>query len=409
MKVHIIGNINPLNNGWRILLISVTSFLSKKIPNIEFTKESIFPQIDEKINPMCKCTMTMKSSITLLISTFVRALLWRFFKLLKLEVTAIFNESLRQYYEADVIIDLSGDGLCPPQSKSRWYSFAKILFKLANLTSILIAIILDKKVVLYSISIGNLGILTPLAKIVLDNVKIIVVRDYESLEYLRKIKVTKPIMYFAPDAAFSMQLNKKTFEDKDEPIIGFNLSTEAIWHFHNIKFEHFAKITGSIIDYLSKNLGAKIVLIPFSLGGPFKHDDDRIILSEVLKYTTGNNVSLLKGDDLSSIISAISKCDMLVTMRMHPAIVSLLYGIPTLIISHSPKFHGLVRLIGFNDLLYTSLQIDYESLKNKILHLWENRHVIRTSIEDKVNFLASSSIDGLERMASMLCEISKQH
>lgn len=407
MRVHIIGNINPLNNGWRILLISVISFLSKKITDIEFTKESLFPEIDEKLNPMCKCTVTMKSSITLLISTFMRALFWRFFKLLNLNATAILNKALRQYYEADVIIDLSGDGLCPPQSKSHWYSFAKILFKLANLTSILTAIILNKKVILYSISVGNLGILTPLAKIVLNNVKMITVRDYESLEYLKKIKVTKPIIYFAPDAAFSIQLNERKLENKDAPTIGFNLSTEAIQHFHNVKIEHFAKNMGSIIDHISKKLGAKIILIPFSLGGPFKHDDDRIILSEVLKYTAGKNVSMLKEDDLSLIIGAISKCDMLVTMRMHPAIISLLYRIPTLIISHSPKFYGLVRLIGLNDLLYTSLKIDYESLKNKILHLWENRDIIRTFMEDRVNFLVTLSIDGLEKMVLVLREISE--
>ncbi|MCX8170692.1 MAG: polysaccharide pyruvyl transferase family protein [Candidatus Bathyarchaeota archaeon] len=410
MKVHIIGNINPLNNGWRILSMSVINFLSNRIPGIEFTKESLFPQIDEKLNPTCKCIKTMKFSVALLISTFIRALFWRLLKPLNLNAVALFNEPLRCYYEADVIIDLSGDGLCPPQSRGYWYSTAKVLFKLANLISIFIAIILDKKVILYSASIGNLRILNPLARAILNNVDMIVVRDYESSEYLRRIKVTKPAIYFAPDAAFSAQLTRKTLNDKNDrntPVIGFNLSTEAVQHFHGVKPQHFAKAVGSIIEDISKSLNAAIILIPFSLGGPFKHDDDRIILYEVFKYAAGGNISILKDDDLSSIIDAISKCDILVTMRMHSAIVSLLHGVPPLIISHSPKFQGLIKLIGIEDLLYAFPQAGLGQLKEKILNVWWNRHVLRAQIERRASELTTASLNGLERMALMLSEIAR--
>ncbi|MEM1543795.1 MAG: polysaccharide pyruvyl transferase family protein [Candidatus Bathyarchaeia archaeon] len=409
VRAHIIGNLNPLNSGWRILLISVTTFLSRKFPNIEFTKESLFPQIDEKLNPMCKCTKSMKSSIILLISTFVRAIFWRLFRLLGLDATALFNEPLRQYYDADVIIDLSGDGLCLPKSKSHWYSLAKIFFKLANLISILIAILLNKKVILYSASVGGLGVLVPLAKLVLNKVDLIVVRDYESLEYLNRIKVTKPTVYFAPDAAFSMRLNKigKRSANGSAPVIGFNLSTEAVWHFHKIEFQYFARLIGSLVNYISENLGATAILIPSSLGGPFRHDDDRIILNEVLKYVGGKNISVIGTSDLSLIIDAISKCDVLVTMRMHPAIISLLCGTPPLMISHSPKFHGLMKLIGLENLLYVSTKIDYESLKKQFLYIWENRNLIRAHIEGRIGSLIELSLNGLERLASAIHEITK--
>lgn len=409
MRVHIIGNLNPLNSGWRILFISVTEFLSKKFPNIEFTKESLFPQIDEKLNPTCKCVKSMKSSITLLISAFVRAFFWRLFRSLGLNATALLNEPLRQYYDADVIMDLSGDGLCLPKSKSYWYSLAKIFFKLANLMSILTAIFLDKKVILYSASIGGLGILAPLAKLVLNKVKLIAVRDYESLEYLNRIKVTKPTIYFAPDAAFSMQLDKsrKRSANGNAPVIGFNLSTEAIWHFHKIESQYFARLIGTLVNYISENLGATVILIPSSLGGPFRHDDDRIILNEVLKYAAGKNIFAIGTADLSLIIDAISKCDILVTMRMHPAIISLLCGTPPLMISHSPKFYGLMKLIGLENLLYVSPKIDYESLKKQLLYIWENRNLIRTCIKDRVGSLTELSLNGLEKLASAIYEITK--
>lgn len=407
MKVHIIGNVNPLNNGWRILFISITNFLSSRFPDIEFTKESLLPQVDEKLNPTCRCVKSMKSSVTLLVSTLIRALLWRLLKSLNLNVVALFNEPLKYYYEADVIIDLSGDGLCPPQSKGYWYSMAKVLFKLANLTSILIALILGKRVILYSASIGNLGIIAPLASLILNNVDLIAVRDHESVEYLRRIKVTKPDIYFAPDAAFSMQLVKRTPKENDAPVIGFNLSTEAVQHFHHINLQYFARLIGSIIDNISKSLNAAIILIPFSLGGPFKHDDDRIILNEVFKYAAGENVSILKDEDLFSILNAISRCDILVTMRMHPAIVSLLCGVPPLIVSHSPKFQGLVRLIGIEDLVCIFPQNDPGSLKEKILHVWRKRDVLRAQIEKKAGDLAVASINGLEKMALTLREIAR--
>lgn len=407
MRVHIIGNINPLNNGSLVLFLSVTRFLSNLFPGIELTKESLLPHIDGRLNHTCKCTKSMKSSITLLCSTLIRAILWRIFWELGINVTAIFNEPLKQYYEADVIMDLSGDGLCPPQSRGYWYSLSKVLFKLANLISIAIALILKKKVFLYSISIGNLSLLAPLAKVILNNVALIAAREYASLEYLRKIGVAKPVIYFAPDAAFSIKLPKKAFKNRDAPVFGFILSTEAVQHLHGFKIQHFVRIMCSLIDYLSENLGAEILLIPFSLGGPFRHDDDRILLGELLKNIVRKNVSMICGNSLSSIIDAISECDILVTMRMHPVIISLLYGIPTLVLSHSPKFHGLIKLIGLKDLLCDLTQINYESLKEKFLYVWENRCEIRSNIERKIDFLTSLSLKGLEKMALMLREVIK--
>jgi len=413
VKVHIIGNINPLNNGWRLLFISVTRFLSAKFPNIEFTKESLLPQIDEKLNPTCRCVKSMKSSVTLLVSTLIRALFWRLLKPLKINAAALFNEPLRYYYEADVIIDLSGDGLCPPQSKGFWYSVAKVLFKLANLASILIAIVLGKRVIIYSASIGNLGILIPLASLILNNVDLIAVRDHESMEYLRRIKVTKPVIYFAPDAAFSLQIpNKnKALKNGHMPVIGFNLSTEAVQHFHRVDLQHFARLIGSIISDISESLNATVMLIPFSLGGPFKHDDDRIILNEVLKHTAGGNISIMMDKDPFSTVNAISRCNILVTMRMHPAIISLLCGVPPLVVSHSPKFQGLIKLIGIRDLLCTLPQSDLASLKEKILHVWRNKDVLCAQIEKRAGDLVAASLNGLERMALMLREIAgcRQH
>lgn len=409
MKIHITGNLNPFNNGSKLLFLGVTGFLSTKFPQVRFTKESFYPSVDEKICPVCKCVKSMKSSAIIFGSTLLRILLWKFFKILNLDLVALLNEPLRHYYEADVIIDLSGDGLCPPQSKSLWYSSAKVFFKLVNLASIAMALILNKKVILYSASIGNLGILAPLTRIILNRVKLIVVRDYDSLEYLKGLRVTEPIVYFAPDAAFSVSLPEKFSENKNETTIGFNISTEAVQHFHGFKTQQFAKLMGSLIDYISENYNATVLLIPFSTGGPFKHDDDRVFLEKVLENASGKNVRIIQSHDLFSIVNAINKCSLFVTTRMHSAIVSLLCGVPPLIIAHSSKFHGLVKLIGREDLLCYFSQVDYESLKRKFKYIWANRPLILSQIKEKTDFLRELSFEGLERMALLLPKILGSH
>ena len=53
----------------------------------------------------------MKFSIVLVTISFIRVLLWKAFRMLNMDVTALLNEPLRQYYEANVVIELSGDGL----------------------------------------------------------------------------------------------------------------------------------------------------------------------------------------------------------------------------------------------------------------------------------------------------------
>ena len=404
MKVHIIGNLNPFNIGSRLLILTLTNYLSTKIPLIQFTKESLFPSFEEKIYPMCRCRKSMKSSIILFTTSFIRVLLWKAFKMLNMDVTALLNEPLRQYYEANVIIELSGDGLCPPQSRSLWYSLTKIIFKLVNLISIASALLLNKKVVLYSASIGNLGILSPLANIILNKVELIAVRDHESLKYLKRIGVTKPIILFAPDAAFSITPIKKPPKNQHQPTVGFNISTEAVQHFHG-KPQQIAEIMSSLITYVSENYDATILLIPFSIGGPFRYDDDRIFLNELLKKADRNNVHTVRSNDSNSIMNAIAKCDVLITTRMHPAIVSLLYGIPPLVISHSFKFHGLMELIECKDLLCFSSQINSETLKSKFRYIWENKETLHSRIEEKAFLLRNLSLEGLNKMTYILHKI----
>ncbi|MEM1658467.1 MAG: polysaccharide pyruvyl transferase family protein [Candidatus Jordarchaeales archaeon] len=410
MRVHIINNFYSLNRGWALLVLGVTNFLSNKIPGIKFTIESLYPDIDRKVYQNCKCVKPVKLLLRTLLNALIRAFMWRVLKVVGFKAdTLLLWEPLKYYYEADVVIDLSGDGFCPAQSKTMWYRVRRTISTFTNLISIILALLLEKPVILYSHSIGNLGILRPFVKVVLenDNVKLIAVRDQNSENYLRKMGITGSKVRLITDAAFSIPLEIKT--QNDEPIACFCISNEAVIHFYSYSPEYFIQILRDISNYLVNTYSAKIVLIPFSRGGRWRHEDDLAFLSvafDAIRSTMGSEkISLVKGSSLHEVISTIAKCKILITSRMHPAIVALLHGVPPILIAHSPKFHGLVNFLKIDNLLCDAKHLNYDSLKAKIEYVWRNNQALRTKIREQVRVLQTLSLDGLQQLALLLSQI----
>ncbi|MBS7287769.1 MAG: polysaccharide pyruvyl transferase family protein [Candidatus Freyarchaeota archaeon] len=411
MRAHIINNFYSLNRGWALLVLSVTNFLSNKIPGIEFTIESLYPDIDRKVYRNCKCVKPVKSSFGTLFNALTRAFVWRVLKAVGFKADALLMwEPLKYFYEANVVIDLSGDGLCPAQSKTMWYRIRLTVSTFTNLMSIILALLLEKPVVLYSHSIGNLGILRPLVKMVLKNgnVKLIALRDRDSENYLREMGITGSKIRLIADAAFSITPPEINTQN-DAPTACFCISNEAVTHFYGYSTESFIQILRDISDYLVNTYSARILLVPFSRGGRYKHEDDLAILSAVLdaiRSTIGDEkVSLVEGSNLHEAMSAIAKCKFLVTSRMHPAIVALLYGVPPVLIAHSPKFHGLISFLKTEELLCDAKHLNYDSLKAKIEYVWENNQALRTKIREHTKTLQMLSLSGLQRLALLLSQI----
>lgn len=83
----------------------------------------------------------------------------------------------------------------------------------------------------------------------------------------------------------------------------------------------------------------------------------------------------------------ISKCDLFVGARMHSNIAALSSKVPTLAISYSHKFKGIMEQMGQGDYVIDVEEIGIEKLGNLVDTIWNKRDEIRKTLEVKMELI----------------------
>lgn len=331
-----------------MLVLSTLGYLKEINIDFQCTIESLYPDIDSKNYPFCRPVPPVKSSFRKLLSSILRATLWRMLKPLGVNVNKLVDvEPVKSINEADIVIDLSGDGLCPADAVSLRYKFRRTVSTLTNMASIFVSLVLGKKVVLFSQSICNLGLLKPLAKLLLKKVSLIVVRDEASYRYLLNLGVKNNVV-LSTDAAF--HLTGSGSADNGRFVLCICPSMEAARFFYRLRFTNLVEMYVQLIRSINEkynNLGLEIRLIPFSLGGKWLHEDDRLLINAVLEKLddeTKRRVHVINDIKPDNVVLKLSDCSITVASRMHAAIVSLLNYAPVIVVTHSMKFNTVLNL-----------------------------------------------------------------
>ncbi|MEM4821066.1 MAG: polysaccharide pyruvyl transferase family protein [Desulfurococcaceae archaeon] len=405
MRIHIINNFYSLNLGWALLVISTLRFLEKNFQKITCTIESLHPQLDSKVYSMCDTIEPIKSNFKTLTSSLIRAILWRIFHGVGVELDGIISvEPLNSLRKADVVIDLSGDGLCPARSVSLSYRFKRLISTFTNLLSILVAILLGKKVILFSSSICDLGLLEPIAIAILKRAVLIVVRDRHSLEYLAKLGIKHNVV-LATDVVFSLEPLVKNTEK--ELTICICPSYEASKFFYKLNLEEIKNLYVKLVKYLVKKYGVRVKFIPLSLGGRWNHEDDRVLIREIIENMDRDvlehvDVDIVWNPKPNEIVEEFSNCKLSIVSRMHSAILSLINSVPTIMITHSSKFETISDLFEECIVRIDAEKLDFENLVEKIDFLMNKSVLCKNYIDSKLLEARKLSYKGFDALMEIM-------
>lgn len=396
------GTIYAKNLGVAAITASTVDTLKKSIPNSNIVIPHFF--LDTKLHSFhSRCTVYYKSDVKIVeekcISVFLLpfhlfaftlyAILYRCFNL---KINILKNDILREYADADVIIQLSfGDafhygGL---DTGIKWF-VAYIFMVYQNLLGIL----LKKPIVFYPQTIGpfETKITRFLARFILNRVSAIVVRERISKDYLQEIDVTKPPIYFTGDMAFLLQpapyervqeiLLNENISEKNGPLIGISLrviSAESK--------DSYIRLMMQVVDYLVDKLNANVVFIPHTSNGG--RDIQNIIFNKiknkdkVTSITNEYTVEELKG--------IIGRCKLFIGAYMHANISAISTNVPTIALSYSHKYLGIMELVGQEKYVCDFRTVTFDELVSKINDAWYNREKIKNELATKVEVLKESA------------------
>lgn len=384
VKILLTGPTDRLNRGTEALVLSRITILNSVFESsvffVPYLRPSSIPEPDHEIIPYKRIGLIYPSLLSLKTPIILlSAIFWSLLSKIKdLKFILSWNEGLNILKNSDIVITTGGDVL------SEDYGIFNFLTEFCGLY---LAILLGKPVFVFAESIGpfKTKLTSAIASRILNKASLITTRDEISFNYLKKIGVKRPPVYFTADSAFVLEkkrVNNPHLEEflKKGNIIGFSINN-AISAWGGGKYEDYVNLMVNVIDNLIEKYDANILLVAHVTVGGL--NDDRIINGRVFeKVKNRDRVFNLREDyNAEELKYVISNCDLFIGARMHANIAALSSCVPAVAISYSIKTPGLMKLCGLEDYCIEFEDLSEELLMIKISEAWENREKIREHLK----------------------------
>lgn len=407
---------NSLNKGEMAMVLSTTSILKKNVPNISFTILSKRFAVDREnykkynLNVIEQHWIKKNNSNlkTLLFAgletsrTLSYGILWRLLNNFKFDLKSPYINVFRQH---DMIIELSGDCFTDGYGVIPYFYY---LFPLV------MGILLKKDVIIYAQSIGPFesNIMKHIGKIILNRCKLVTIREDITKNYLEKIGYNKFVS--TADSAFlldPMPLKKidGVILHDSKPLIGICIS-ESLSRYSKLngsktEYNTHIDVMVKVIDYLTEQLDANVLLIPHVYDTVGGHDDRAIEHTCYTKSKNKNRIKLIEEEYSPDILKEIiSHCDLFIGSRMHSTIAAVSTYVPTIAIAYSHKTHGIIgTLLEQEEYVIDVKDMEYNNIVSKIHSAWKDRKMIKKKLEIKIPVIKEKSALNGKLVKEILC------
>lgn len=272
---------------------------------------------------------------------------------------------------ADLLIS-GGGSLLQDATSIRSSYYYLFIIKLARL--------LRRKTMIYAQGVGplnNANIRKAVAH-TLNRVNLITVRDENSKILLETIGVKRNIIVTA-DPSFVVEPDIDTADKiiKDAGLGNIPLAGIALRHWPGT--EQWIEEACRYMRAACEELGIQPVLIPMQ-------EPDDLGLGESLGAAV-----LSHGGSVSAVKGLISRCEIVVGMRLHSLIFAASVGTPFVSIVYDPKVSSFAKMV--NQTNYAEIgSKDPAALKQHIKQVWEKRSALRENIKQEAALLESRAL-----------------
>jgi polysaccharide pyruvyl transferase WcaK-like protein len=396
-KILITGTRTILDAGETALLFTTLDQLNKHIKNVEIVVGLTCDDAD------------FRKTLPDYISTNLRIVKSFNAGVHPLRVLVLVLRCIPEYVNADLVLDISGDGF----TDGAQYG---LFSTLSHASQLLIGIFLRKRVIVCAQSIGPLK--TRLTQLIghftLNKVNLITVREKITETYLQSLRVTKPPLYLTADLAFILDPAPVSLEPIDKkklvgrPLIGVSISQVIhSWAFpylrnETLQYDAYIESMQKIIDYTMEKYDADVVFILHTSGEKARHDDGIAAQKVLSKIKYKDRVKIVSnGCKPSEVKRAISGCDLFIASKMHTAVAATTMNVPTVPIAYNFKVYGIIgdmlkqgNLIV--DIRTTKVEDFIKQMISNIDYAWENRQIIREVLKEQTQKARESALYNFE-------------
>ncbi|MEZ4699533.1 MAG: polysaccharide pyruvyl transferase family protein [Rhodothermales bacterium] len=286
-------------------------------------------------------------------------------RLARLLLTRRQRAAFEAYAGADLIVSTGGTYLV------EHYSLAPRLFEFT------IARLLRKPLVFYTQSLGPFNRPAHRKKLraVFDDAQLVLLRDEQSLGYLRDIGVANDRVHVMPDVVFALRDPDRRPVRSDEGRPRVAVSVRSWQHFRNQSPEDgmrgYLQAVAAGVEHLVTRYDAEVVFLSTCQGVPAYRIDDSGVGRQVVDLLPASVRPRVRVDaDFhrpEALLEALAGFDLVIATRMHMAILSMLAGTPVAPIVYEFKTRELMELVDYAAWAGTATTMDIDTLRGEEL------------------------------------------
>jgi len=248
--------------------------------------------------------------------------------------------------------------------------------------------IFKKRVVIFPNSVGpfrsRLGLF--MAKTIFKNTDLIMLREPCSYGLLKDLKVgTRCIV--ATDIALLLEIDKSKFNALlPGRTLGVCPSLYAL-SFSADQSRNYVLLHSKVLDYLVEKHGYNVVFLPHEISKVNLHDDLELSKAIVKNMKFKEKAEIVSTVGVEEFKYYLGQLDVLITSRMHPAVLACADHVPTLMITYDHKQSGFFTQLGLTEYTLIIGETTHEQLLKKIRLLLRNKENVRKQLETMIPVL----------------------
>jgi colanic acid/amylovoran biosynthesis protein len=356
---------------------------------------TVYPKADKKLPPTPNVFLYNGTPAKLAFKLVPLCLLYRLTQGLHIKTTpSSWGVAMQALLESDACLMIGGTT----------FTDAKLFKIIYNVLCLLPAIILRKKSMMYSQTLGpfKTAFNRILAKWCLSRMDFIVPRGAGSLKNIEKLAPGRPFANFA-DSAFTLQIPKEVDEAihkkydrllSGKKVVGISVNTIVQEECEKLGIDHNSEWV-TFIDWLIDQ-GYFILMVPHSIRKDSKksHNNDLLTVREIVsRLKVPQNVLVVDDDyNCKELRVVVGLADYYVASRFHSMISALCTGVPVLVFGWGfQKYREVLSDFELEEYCHDAAELSAAALKEGFSKIIKDEKSIKTRIKQHLPEVQASS------------------
>jgi colanic acid/amylovoran biosynthesis protein len=255
---------------------------------------------------------------------------------------------------------------------------------LSRTCEILVARSFGKPVVMFPNSVGPFRTFVGrwLGRLSLNRCNCLLIRDPISYEITEKLGIYSPMILTYDTALLFAATHKTASHEFSKPVVGVSPGMYSNSLSPN-ELNNYILAHSSAIDRSIEEHGLSVAFLPHYVSG-FRLDDMEISKMILEKMRHKDAATIIETNDVDEFKSILDQMDMIITSKMHPAVLGASGYVPILCIAYDHKQTGFFARLNMKDCTIGIRALSSQIMFEKINHVWNNRDRISESLRNTI-------------------------